>query len=73
MELGVGIGLEALVTGFENMAENFGTEENVSKALELGAEDYIMKYNVVPSELPSKVGAILGEASEATVKFVSND
>lgn len=52
------------------MLTNFGNEDNVSKALELGAEDYIMKYNIVPSELSEKVASILGDAGESSVKFV---
>lgn len=43
------------------MITNFGSEEHISKALELGAEEYIMKYNIVPSELTEKVSFILGE------------
>lgn len=49
---------------------NFGNEDNVSKALELGAEDYIMKYNIVPSELSEKVASLLGDAEDSAVKFV---
>lgn len=52
------------------MLTNFGNEDNVSKALELGAEDYIMKYNIVPSELSDKVSSLLGDAQESAVKFV---
>ena len=53
------------------MLTNYGTDENISKAVELGAEDYIMKYNIVPSELSGKVMSILGEASDSSVKLVS--
>lgn len=53
------------------MLTNFGNEDNVSRALELGAEDYIMKYNIVPSELSEKVTTLLGDSSESSVKFVS--
>ncbi len=52
------------------MLTNFGNEDNVSRALELGAEDYIMKYNIVPSELSEKVASLLGDASDSAVKFV---
>lgn len=52
------------------MLTNFGNEDNVSKAMELGAEDYIMKYNIVPSELSDKVSSVLGDASESAVKFI---
>ena len=52
------------------MLTNFGNEDNVSRALELGAEDYIMKYNIVPSELSDKVAALLGDSSDSAVKFV---
>jgi two-component system, OmpR family, phosphate regulon response regulator PhoB len=51
------------------MLTNFGNEENVSKALELGAEDYIMKYNIVPSELSEKVTSLLGDSQNSSVKF----
>ncbi len=54
------------------MLTNFGNEDNVSKALELGAEDYIMKYNIVPSELSDKVSSVLGDAQDSAVKFVDN-
>ena len=49
------------------MLTNFGTDENISKAVELGADDYLMKYNLVPSELPEKLAPYLGEESEAGV------
>jgi len=52
------------------MLTNYGTDENISKAVELGAEDYIMKYNIVPSELSSKVNAILGDSSDSAIKLV---
>jgi len=44
------------------MLTNFGSDENINKAMEYGADDYFMKYNVVPSELPKKIGSLLGEA-----------
>lgn len=53
------------------MLTNFGNDENISRALELGAEDYIMKYNIVPSELSEKVSSILGDSSGSAVKFVN--
>jgi len=53
------------------MLTNFGTDENVNRAMELGADDYLMKYNVVPSELPNKIAALLGEEADSGVKFVS--
>ncbi|HLB51765.1 hypothetical protein A3F07_01050 [candidate division WWE3 bacterium RIFCSPHIGHO2_12_FULL_38_15] len=52
------------------MLTNYGTDENISKAVELGAEDYILKYNIVPSELSSKVNAILGDESDSAIKLV---
>jgi DNA-binding NarL/FixJ family response regulator len=52
------------------MLTNFGTDANVNKAMEFGAEDYIMKYNVVPTELADKVSLMLGDSSETAVKFV---
>ena len=51
------------------MLTNYGTDENISKAVELGAEDYVMKYNIVPADLSDKVKSILGENSD--VKLVS--
>jgi DNA-binding response OmpR family regulator len=53
------------------MLTNFGTDTNVNRAMELGAEDYIMKYNVVPSELADKVSALLGDSSDSAVKFIN--
>lgn len=52
------------------MLTNFGNDDNVSRALELGAEDYIMKYNIVPSELSEKVSSLLGDTDTSAVKFV---
>ncbi len=42
------------------MLTNFGSDENVNKAMEYGADDYFMKYNVVPSELPEKIAGYIG-------------
>jgi DNA-binding response OmpR family regulator len=53
------------------MLTNFGTDTNVNRAMELGAEDYIMKYNVVPSELADKVSAMLGDSDDSAVKFIN--
>ena len=41
------------------MLTNFGNEENVKKAIENGAEDFILKYKSVPSEVVSKAAEIL--------------
>lgn len=41
------------------MLTNFGNEENVKKAIDNGAEDFILKYKSVPSEVVSKVEEIL--------------
>ncbi len=51
------------------MVTNYGNNENVRKALELGAEDYVLKYNIVPSELSKKVAAIFGEETESPVSI----
>ncbi len=51
------------------MLTNFGTDDNISKAVELGADDYLMKYNLVPSELPEKIASYIGEASESGVSL----
>jgi two-component system response regulator MtrA len=48
---------------------NYGNDENVKKALELGASDYVLKYNIVPSELSKKVAQLLGEDTESSVKL----
>ena len=53
------------------MLTNFGTDANVNKAVELGADDYLMKYNVVPSELPDKIAALLGETTDSGIKMIS--
>ncbi len=53
------------------MLTNFGTDENVNKAVELGSDDYLMKYNVVPSELPDKIASLLGETSDNGIKVIS--
>ncbi len=51
------------------MLTNFGNEENVSTALELGALDYIMKYKITPSEMTDKIASLLGDSSESVVKL----
>jgi DNA-binding response OmpR family regulator len=51
------------------MLTNFGNDENVSKAMEYGADDYLMKYNIVPSELPEKIGVYLGDTGSSGVKL----
>lgn len=53
------------------MLTNFGTDDNISKAVELGADDYFMKYNVVPSELTEKLAPYLGEASDSGVTLTN--
>lgn len=50
------------------MLTNFGMDENVNKAMDLGADDYFMKYNIVLSELPDKIGALLGSKKDSNVK-----
>jgi two-component system alkaline phosphatase synthesis response regulator PhoP len=52
------------------MLTNFGTDTNVNRAMELGAEDYIMKYNMVPNELADKVSVLLGDSAATSIKFV---
>lgn len=56
---------------FVIMVTNYGNDSNVKRALELGADDYILKYNIVPSELSKKVAQLLGEATESPVKLTS--
>jgi len=50
------------------MLTNFGSDENINKAMEYGANDYLMKYNIVPSELPGKIAILMGEVSDAGIK-----
>ncbi len=54
------------------MLTNFGNDDNVSKAMEYGSDDYLMKYNIVPSELPDKIAALLGEHAEFGVKMMES-
>ncbi len=53
------------------MLTNFGNEENVSTALELGALDYIMKYKITPTEMKDKIGNLLGTSSDSAVKLTN--
>jgi len=41
------------------MLTNFGNDEFIKQALENGAEDYVLKHKITPSELASKVLNIL--------------
>ena len=43
------------------MLSNFGNNDLVKEALDLGANDYILKYQVSPTDLPVKVKEALGE------------
>ena len=54
------------------MLTNFGSDENINKAMEYGSNDYLMKYNIVPSELPAKIAGLLGEAQESVVKVMES-
>ena len=49
------------------MLTNYGDSENVKKALDYGAEDYMLKYNIVPSELADKISQYLGDSSDPAV------
>lgn len=51
------------------MLTNYGSEDNVKKALESGAADYIMKYKILPSELAEKIELVLGSSTESDVKI----
>jgi DNA-binding response OmpR family regulator len=53
------------------MLTNFGTDDNVKRAMDLGADDYLMKYNVVPSELPAKIASVLGDG-ESSIPVTSS-
>lgn len=50
------------------MLTNYGSEDNVKKALESGAADYIMKYKILPSELSEKIEVVLGVSNDSDVK-----
>jgi DNA-binding response OmpR family regulator len=52
------------------MMTNFSNDTNVQKAVELGADDYFMKFNVVPDELPSKIAVFIGEPSTAGINVI---
>lgn len=54
------------------MLTNFGNEANVSKALDLGALDCIMKYNIVPTELPEKVDMYIGNDPATRIKVTNS-
>lgn len=49
------------------MLTNFGNEENVEKALNLGAEDFILKYKIVPSEVVDKIKSYLESKGKGEV------
>jgi DNA-binding response OmpR family regulator len=50
------------------MLTNFGMDENVNRAMDLGADEYFMKYNIVLSELPGKIAMLLGAKPDSNVK-----
>jgi DNA-binding response OmpR family regulator len=54
------------------MLTNFGSDDNINKAMEYGSNDYLMKYNIVPSELPTKIAGLLGETQETVVKVMES-
>ncbi|MBW6441293.1 response regulator transcription factor [Patescibacteria group bacterium] len=54
------------------MLTNFGNDDNVAKAMDYGSDDYLMKYNIVPSELPDKIASLLGEDAEFGVKMMES-
>ena len=41
------------------MLTNYANEENVEKALSIGAEDFIPKHRIVPEELSAKVNSMV--------------
>jgi len=43
---------------------NFGNEDNIKKAIDSGAEDFILKYKSVPSEVVSKAEEVLKRKQE---------
>jgi two-component system alkaline phosphatase synthesis response regulator PhoP len=54
------------------MLTNFGSDDNINKAMEYGSNDYLMKYNIVPSELPAKIAGLLGESQESIVTMTES-
>jgi DNA-binding response OmpR family regulator len=54
------------------MLTNFGNDDNIAKAMEYGSDDYLMKYNIVPSELPDKIATLLGEDQELGVRMMES-
>jgi len=53
------------------MLTNFGNEETIKNALESGAEDFILKYKVVPAEVVTKVKEVLGQESGKGIPLTS--
>src|SRR3989339_1208062 len=51
------------------MLTNYGSEDNVKKALENGAADYLMKYKILPSELSDKIEVVLGTSNDSDVRI----
>lgn len=47
------------------MLSNFGQNELVQEAINHGALDYILKYQVEPNELIAKVNELIGQAKNA--------
>lgn len=45
------------------MLTNFGQEDLIKSALELGAVDYILKYRVTPAEMAEKIALVLQPAN----------
>jgi DNA-binding NarL/FixJ family response regulator len=41
------------------MLTNYGDENNIRRSLELGAIDYLKKYNVTPSDVGKRIESIL--------------
>ena len=46
------------------MLTNYGDEENIRRSLELGALDYLKKYNVTPSDVGQRIEQVLKSANE---------
>lgn len=46
------------------MLTNYGDEENIRRSLELGALDYLKKYNVTPSDVGQRLEKYLKSANE---------
>lgn len=52
---------------------NVANDENIKKALALGAKDYLLKTNFSPNEIINKISTLLGNSGEKTYKISPRD